>query len=132
MLNHMASRMAAALLSGAAATFIATAPALAEEKPVVIYGETDTARSERVAFADLPLDTVTGRKRLHHRVGAAVERVCELEVGRDGLQLPGYYACAANAWGAAAPQILDAARQQKEAAMFGSSSAATAIVISAR
>ena len=133
MLNHTAIRMAAALLSGAAATFTATAPAIAQERPVIVYGEGQSMRTERIAFADLALDSVSGRKSLQQRVDGAIERVCDREVGRDGLQLRGYYACANQARADAEPQIELAVQRTKEMALFGSSSiAATAIVISAR
>lgn len=73
----------AALLSGMTLCYAATASA--QEAPVFVYGDSSGAKSERVAFADLDLASATGKARLHNRVGAAIERVCDLELGRDGL-----------------------------------------------
>ena len=63
----------AALISGLAAV-VSAAPALAQEPPVVVYGETLNARTERVAFADLNLASASEQSRLHNRVGGAIER----------------------------------------------------------
>ncbi len=126
MLSHPLKTAGA--ISGLAMSILLAGAASAQE-PVVVYA--DPVDSERVGFADLDLDTVTGRTRLHRRVGGAIERVCDLELGRDGLQLPGYYACAGNAWGDASVQIAQAVEQSREAALSGSSSiAVTAIVVS--
>lgn len=96
----------AALLSGMT---LCTAPAAAaQEAPLVVYGQALDSRTERVTFADLNLSDPAGRSRLHNRVGGAIERVCDLDLGRDGLQDRGYYRCANAAWGAAAPQIAKA------------------------
>ena len=40
----------------------------------------------RVRFADLNLRTMHDQIRLRHRVGGAIERVCDIDLGRDGLQ----------------------------------------------
>lgn len=115
----------AALISGMAAISIAT-PALAQEPPVVVYGESAGVKTERVAFADLNLASASEQSRLKHRVSGAIERVCDLDLGRDGLQDRGYYACANAAWGNAAPQIAEAISTGK------TSIAGAAIVISGR
>ena len=113
----------AALLSGMA---LCTAPAAAaQEAPLIVYGQALESRSERVAFADLDLGATAGQSRLHNRVGGAIERVCDLDLGRDGLQDRGYYHCAQAAWGAAAPQIA-------EAITTGKTSLGTAIVVIGR
>ena len=104
--GRKAPTVIAALLSGMAA-FAYAAPASAQQ-PVVVYGEALNANTERVAFADLKLASLSDQKRLHHRVGGAIERVCDLDVGRQGLQDRGYYSCADSAWGSAAPQIAEA------------------------
>ncbi len=113
----------AALLSGMAA-FAYAAPGSAQE-PVFVYGDALNSNVERVAFADLKLASLSGQKRLHRRVGGAIERVCDLDLGRDGLQDRGYYACADAAWGAAAPQIA-------EAIATGKTSLGAAIVVIGR
>jgi UrcA family protein len=133
MLAHHRMQGLCGIACALAASLLFAAPvAAAQERPVVVYGDPDSVRIERVRFADLDLDTVTGRNRLHHRVGAAVDRVCLLELGRDGLQLPGYYDCATGAWGDAVPKIAQAIERSKELALTGQTSiAATAITISA-
>jgi UrcA family protein len=115
----------AALISGLATIAIAV-PALAQEPPVVVYGESSGVKTERVVFADLQLASLSDQTRLHHRVGGAIERVCDIDLGRDGLQDRGYYACADAAWGAAAPQIAEAIATGK------TSLAGAAIVVSGR
>ena len=123
----------ARLLSGLAAiATIAPIAASAQESPVFVYGDPSYVRSERVSFARLDLTTPRDQKRLNHRVGAAVERVCLRDIGRDGLQDRGYYSCADTAWNKAVPQIADATRRASELAMNGSATvAATAIIVSA-
>jgi UrcA family protein len=100
--------------------------ALAQEPPAVaVYGQIVDAQTERVAFADLDLASLSGQKRLHHRVGGAIDRVCGIDLGRDGLQDKGFYNCSGAAWGAAAPQIA-------EAVATGKTSLGAAIVVVGR
>jgi UrcA family protein len=115
----------AALISGLAAV-VSAAPVMAQEPPVVVYGETTGANTERVAFADLNLAKAQDQSRLHNRVNGAIERVCDIDLGRDGLQDRGFYSCANAAWGAAAPQIAEAISTGK------TSIAGAAIVVSGR
>ena len=115
----------AALLTGIVAFSMTGSPAAAENRQFTVYGEAVNANVERVAFADLDLAGALGQVRLHHRVDAAIERVCDLDLGRDGLQDRGYYACAGNAWGNAAPQIA-------EAVATGRTSLGAAIVVIGR
>jgi UrcA family protein len=98
----------AVLLSGIVAVTVCSAPAAAQEPEFTVYGESMNARVERVAFADLDLTNAQEQARLNRRVAGAIERVCDVDLGRDGLQDRGYYACANNAWGAAEPQIAEA------------------------
>jgi len=129
MLIRRKLHLVAALASGLTASlFLVAQPASAQESPVIVYGEPIHANTVRVRFADLNLRTVHDQVRLHHRVGGAIERVCDIDLGRDGLQDRGYYACTYHAWGMAAPQIHRAWRL----AMAGRSWTAAAIVISAR
>ena len=123
MQGRKAPTVIAALLSGMVAAAYA-APASGQE-PVVVYGEALDANSERVAFADLKLASLSGQKRRHQRVGGALERVCDIDLGRDGLQDRGYYSCADAAWGSAAPQIA-------EAIATGKTSLGTAILVIGR
>ena len=113
----------AALLSGM--TLCYASPASAQNPPVVVYGEAINADVERVAFADLDLASARDQSRLHNRVGGAIERVCQIDLARDGLQDRGFYSCANAAWGAAAPQIA-------EAIATGKTSLGAAIVVVGR
>ena len=100
----------AILLSGMAGIAYST-PASAQETPVFVYGEAQPLRAERVHFADLNLARTRDRIRLGNRVMGAIERVCDIELGRDGLQDRGYYHCANSAWFRAVPQISYAANR---------------------
>ena len=125
MQGRKAPTVIAALLTGIVAFSVSGSPAVAQNPPVVVYGEATGANTERVAFADLDLASARGQSRLHHRVAGAIERVCDLDLGRDGLQDRGYYSCADNAWGSAAPQIA-------EALATGKTSLGAAIVVIGR
>jgi len=92
---------------------------------VFVYGEAPDANTERVQFADLNLASARDQSRLHNRVGGAIERVCGIDLGRDGLQDRGFYSCSNAAWGAAAPQIA-------EAVATGKTSLGAAIVVVGR
>lgn len=113
----------AALLSGMTLCYAATASA--QEAPVFVYGEAPNVQSERVGFADLNLASANDLARLHNRVDGAIERVCDLDLGRDGLQDRGYYRCADGARDAAAPQIA-------EAIATGKTALGAAILVTAR
>ena len=124
------------LASVAAAIACAAAPssvALAQSKPVVVYGEPSQVRSERVSYRDLNLATDAGEQTLKLRIGGAVRRVCS-----DGLPgyspiTPDYRHCATGAWKDARPQIARAIARAHEIALYGKSSiAATAITITIR
>lgn len=123
--------IAAALAALAATASLAPSTASAQEAPVTIYGEASNARTELVSFARLDLGKASGQRRLNRRVGAAVEHVCLRDIGRDGLQDRGYYACEDKAWGDAAPQIALAIAQSGNLAQGGAASL-TAIRVSAR
>lgn len=108
MQGRKAPTVIAALLTGIAAISTAAPLAAAQNAQVTVYGEALSLPTERVAFADLDLASASGQARLQHRVGGAIERVCDIDLGRDGLQDRGYYSCAGNAWDTAAPQIAEA------------------------
>lgn len=133
MFNRVLFARSASLLAALATTSIAvSATASAQENPVLIQGGTNSARTERVGFTSLDLSQQHDRDRLGRKVGAAVERVCLRDIGRDGLQDRGYYTCADRAWSSAAPQIADAIQRSRDIAMTGSSTiAVSAIIISA-
>lgn len=113
MQGRQAPTVIAALLSGFVA--FSTCPAAAQEPQFTVYGEAVNARTELVAFADIDLSSAQGQSSLFHRVDGAIERVCDLDLGRDGLQDRGYYRCADNARNAAAPQIAEAIATGKTA-----------------
>jgi UrcA family protein len=79
--------------------------AVAQERPVVVQADPSIVKSERVSFASLDLNSQRGRKALHFRIAGAVERVCEKDLGRDGLQASDYYRCETGAWNRAQPHI---------------------------
>ena len=106
MQGRKAPTVIAALLSGIVA--FSVSPAAAQEPQFTVYGEAMNAKTELVAFADLNLASARGQSSLSNRVNGAIERVCDLDLGRDGLQDRGYYSCADNARSAAAPQIAEA------------------------
>lgn len=125
------NRVFAAVLSGVTASLlIAASASAAQDTPVVIYGEPENVRTERVTYADLDLAERRDQRRLNVRVAGAVKRVCLYENNRSGLQDLGYYGCADDAWDGARPQIAQAVQRATDLAMRGQSSiAATAITI---
>lgn len=125
---------AAVLFAALGATAsLAPSSASAQDRPVTIYGEAVNARTELVSFARLDLAQARDHKRLKARVGAAVERVCLRDIGRDGLQDRDYYACEGNAWNAALPQIAEAVSRSSNLALGGSAPlAVTTIRVSSR
>lgn len=127
-----AKRNRAAIVVAAFAATAAVLPssAVAQENPVTIYGETLNLRTELVPFAKLDLSNARDQRRLKNRVGAAIERVCLRDIGRDGLQDRTYYACQDRALNNAAPQIAQAIARSGRLA--SASFAATAIRVSTR
>jgi UrcA family protein len=126
------NRKTAAVLSGVTASLLLTASAAsaAQDKPVVVYGQSEDVHSEHVSYADLNLAQRNGAKKLERRVAGAVRRVCFFENSQIGLQARGYYSCADGAWDGASPQIAQAVARAREIALTGHSSiAATAITI---
>ena len=125
-----AAALVAALVSTAA---LAPSSAFAQDRPVTIYGESAGARTELVSLARLNLAKASDQRRLNHRVAAAVERVCLRDIGRDGLQDRGYYACEDQALSEAAPQIAAAIARSGDLALGGGAAiVATTIRVSAR
>lgn len=104
----------------------------AQERPVLVNADPVDTRSERVSFAALDLSQPRDQKRLNHRVGGAIERVCLRDIGRDGLQDRSYDRCAAGAWDNATPQIASAIAMSRQLALSGGPPyVATAILVSA-
>lgn len=129
MLIHRKLHLVAAFASVLTASlFLVVQPASAQEPSFTVYGEPVRPNAVRVRFADLNLRTMHDQIRLRHRVGGAIERVCDIDLGRDGLQDRGYYGCTYHAWGRAAPQMIRA----WQLAMHGRSWMAAAIVVSGR
>ena len=139
MSSYLPSPKAATIAAALAATvLLAPSSASAQQAPVFVYAEPSAIRTELVSFARLALAQKRDQQRLQRKVGAAVERVCLRDIGRDGLQDRDYYVCESEAWNAASPQI--AAAISRATAMAsnigalnnGAPIAATAIRISAR
>lgn len=129
MSNRAKMQLAAALLPAMA--ILAASPAAAQE-PVVVYGETEGTRIERVKFADLDLSTKAGAKKLNARVGGAVRNVCLFDP-EIRLQPSDYGECANESWHRAKPQIAQAiARSQALAASGQPANIAVTIAVSAR
>ena len=123
----------AAVLSGVTASLMITTPALAQGRPVVVYGQDANVPTERVSFADLNLATRSGEKMLQARVSNSVDRVCQYNGGGIGLIDNGFVNCAFGAWKDARPKMALAIARARDIALNGRSSiAATAITISAR
>ena len=95
----------AALVGSMAAGLLAAQAASAKEKPVFVYGDPTSIRTERVSFADLDLTARSDARRLHLKVAGAVKRVCLFDDNRAKLQPSDYYSCADGAWDRARPQI---------------------------
>ena len=130
-LKLQSARAAIFVAAAIAGTVAFASSAIAQERPVTIYGEALNAQTERVSFAKLDLADARDLKRLKHRVGAAVERVCLRDVGRDGLQDRGFYACKSKAWNEVAPQIAQAVSRASNIALGGAPLASTAIRVRA-
>ena len=128
MQGHKTFVVVAALVSG---TFGYAASASAQETPVFVYGEAQPVKAERVHFADLNLARSRDRIRLGNRVQGAIERVCDIDLGRDGLQDHEYYQCSNAAWFRAVPQISYAANRALMG-YRGRTSVATAILVIGR
>ena len=134
MSSYLPSIKAATIAAALAATvLLAPSSASAEQGPVFVYAKPSAVRTELVSFARLALAKKRDQQRLQRKVGAAVERVCLRDIGRDGLQDRDYYACENAAWNAASPQIAAAISRASDMALNnGAPIAATAIRISAR
>lgn len=130
MSTHLHSSKSATII--AAMALLVPSSASAQQDPLFVYGEQSAVRTELVSFARLALAKKSDQKRLQRQVGAAVERVCLRDIGRDGLQDRDYYACEDKAWEAATPQIAAAVSRASNLALSGSAPiAATAIRVSA-
>lgn len=124
-------RISAAVLSGVTASLLVGATTTqAQNRPVVVYGESRQTSTERVPYGDLNLAASADREALYSRVGSAVRNVCNF----DAIGIASdYRTCAGLAWKDARPQIDAAlARADQLAATGQSSVAAGAITISAR
>lgn len=125
-------RISAAVLSGVTASLLvgAATTQAAQNRPVVVYGESQQANIERVPYGDLDLAASADRKMLFSRVGSAVRNVCNFDA--VGIASD-YRACAGLAWKDARPQIDSALATADRLAANGQSSiAAGAITISGR
>jgi UrcA family protein len=130
MLSHFA-RITAAVLSGVTASLLVGATTTqAQDRPVVVYGESQQVHIERVPYGDLNLAASADRKTLYGRVGSAVRNVCNF----DAIGIASdYRTCAGMSWKDARPQIEAALAKADQLAANGQSSVvAGAITISSR
>jgi UrcA family protein len=130
MLSRFA-RVTAAVLSGVTASLLVGATTTqAQNRPVVVYGESQRVNIERVPYGDLNLTASADRKTLYGRVGNAVRNVCNFDaigIAND------YRTCAGLSWKDARPQIEAALAKADQLAANGQSSVvAGAITISSR
>ena len=119
MINQVRSRNLAAALIFAGTTAATPSIAMAQYEPVVVQGESGLVRSELVSFGKLDLARAKDQKMLNFRVAGAIQRVCQLDLGRDGLQDRGYYQCEKSAWEDANPQIEAAISHAIRLALLG-------------
>ena len=81
------NRKTAAVLSGVTASLLVRGVGFGRPGTrVVIYGEPENVRTERVTYADLDLAERSDQRKLNVRVTGAVKRVCLFENNRSGLQ----------------------------------------------
>ena len=126
-------KSATAILLLGASVFFLPSNAIAQEAPVIVQGDPLDVRSERISFAKLDLAKAGHQKALKLRVAGAIQRVCLYELGRDGLQNPGYYVCEKGAWDGASQQIDNAIASAQGLALLGLPSVnAIAILVSAK
>lgn len=97
------SLAAAVLFAGAAS--LTSGAAIAQEQPVIVQADPADIRSELVSYTSFNLAHAKDQKALRGRVEGAIERVCQIDLGRDGLQDKGFYLCQANARADASEQI---------------------------
>ena len=113
------NRTIPAFLAATAASLVfLTAPASAQQYPIVVQSMPQpNLRVERVGYRDLNLATRAGEQTLHRRVGQAVERVCLYDEGRwYGLAEPEYNYCNWESWKRARPQMAGAIYRARLAA----------------
>lgn len=129
MLSRFA-RFTVAVLSGVTASLLVGATTTqAQDRPVVVYGETQPVATEHVPYGDLNLAASADRKTLYGRVGSAVRNVCNFD--EKGIAAD-YRTCAGLAWKGARPQIDAALAKADQLALNGQSYVAGAITISSR
>ena len=111
-------RITAAVLSGVTASLLvgATTTQAAQERPVVVYGESRNVNIERVPYGDLHLAAAADRKTLYSRVGSAVRNVCNFDA--VGIASD-YRTCSGLSWKDARPQIDAAIARGDQVALNG-------------
>ena len=120
-----------AILTGMAA-LAPLQPAAAQNRPVFVYGESESTRVEHVQFAGIDLATSAGARKLQSLVSGAVKRVCLFEP-EIRLQPSDYQACAGDSHARAQPQVDRAIARAQALALSGQPSAISAtILVSAR
>ena len=124
-------RITAAVLSGVTASLLVGATSLqaAQDRPVVVYGESQSVNVERVPYGDLNLAGTADRKTLYGRVGKAVRKVCNFD--EAGIASD-YRVCRAGAWKDARPQIDQAIARSDQLALKGQATSAAAFITVSR
>jgi UrcA family protein len=116
-----------AILTGMAA-LAPFQPAAAQDRPVFVYGEQESTRTEHVRFADIDLATSSGARKLQARVGGAIKRVCLFEP-EIRLQPSDYQACATDSLAKAEPQVARALARAQALALNGQPAAISATIL---
>jgi UrcA family protein len=116
-----------AILTGMAA-LAPFQPAAAQDRPVFVYGEQESTRTEHVRFADIDLATSSGARKLQARVGGAIKRVCLFEP-EIRLQPSDYQACATDSLAKAEPQVARAIARAQALALNGQPAAISATIL---
>lgn len=102
---------------------VAVTPALARVPHVVVTASPDRLITH-VRYDDLNLATATGQGALQHRLGGAINQLCERAMGQDRgstLLRPAMVRCSKSAWDEARPQVANAVQRARDIALTGSS-----------
>ena len=121
----------AAIAIAGTVSAISASPALARVPHVVVTASPDQLVS-RVQYGDLDLATISGRDALQHRLGGAINQLCERAMDPDRgstLFRPAMVGCARSAWDEARPQVANAVQRARDIALTGSSPVPAAAIV---
>jgi UrcA family protein len=130
----MSGKAICALALSALALAGAAAPAVGQNRTVVVTGSDNDAVVRLVSYRDLDLASAPGERALIKRVHYTVGDVCRKAVGDDkGYLLAPSMTCRSQSWAGAEPQVARAVQRAREIAANGwSAIAPVAISISAQ